>query len=344
MHSKWIPVDKIQQLINYEVFAVTCVLIIIAYLFYYFFLNQLSDRRHKQLRERFFKTSLFVVFSGLTAGLHWILFGQSYTELLLLKITNYASLLALFLGAVAIIKVAQIYVYLYLFFSNITTGVPRLIGNLFTFVFSIFVFSSIGAVIFDFNIATLATTSAVFSLVLGLALQDTLGNFFSGLSIQIDRPFHIGNWVEILNGDQKWVGQIYEINWRATFLLSFSDELIMVPNKTIAQSQIIILTHNLRPCRISQAFRFSYDTDIEKAKKALLEGVHGHPDLMNNPAPTVLVTEVNESWIMIKVFYSLHDYGTRYRAGDIILNNIMKNIKQNNLKLAHQVLHLQQES
>lgn len=340
MLIKWIPIEKIQWLINYEAFAITVFLILVAYLFYRFFLKRLSERRHGQLKHRFLVTSMFVILTYLFIGLHWVLFNQYIDSLLLLKISNYAGLIALILGAVSVIKVAQIYIYLYLFFSNMVTGVPRLIGNLFTFVFSIIVFGTIGSALFNFNIATVATTSAVFSLVLGLALQDTLGNFFSGLALQIDRPFQINDWVEIQSGDQKWIGQIQEINWRATYLLTFADELIMFPNKTIAQSQIMILSNDLRPIRLNQVFRFTLDTPIEKAKQALLEGLEGFSQILSNPGPSTLVIEANESWLTIKVFYSLRDYGVRYQVGDAIISKILNSIQKHELKLAHQTFSI----
>jgi small-conductance mechanosensitive channel len=338
MFVKWIPIGKIRPLISYEAFLICFVMVILAYLFYRFFLKEISARRHGQLRSRFLMTSVFVSLSGLMASVYWILHWQQFDDLFLNKLTSYLGLVTLIVGSMAVIKVAQIYVYLYLFFSNISTGVPRLIANLFTFVLSIFLFGLISSGVFGLNIATVATTSAVFSLVLGLALQDTLGNFFSGLALQIDRPFQINDWVEIQDGDQKWTGQIQEINWRATFIMSFADELIMFPNKTIAQSKIVILNHNLRPVRLNQVFRFSYDTSVEEAKNALLNGIQGFEEVMTNPGPTTLVTEINESWITIKIFYSLHDYGMRYQAGDRIVSSILENIRKSNLKLAHQTL------
>lgn len=340
MLRTWIPITKIQPIISYEPFVLFSVLIGLAYLFYWLFLKRLSARRHRQLQHRFVMTSLFLTLSGLLSGLYWIFYWQRITGPLEIKLTNYLALLTLLTGAVAVIKVAQIYVYLYLFFSNISTGVPRLIGNLFTVVFSIFLFGIIGAAIFDFNITTVATTSAVFSLVLGLALQDTLGNFFSGLALQIDRPFQINDWVEIQDGDQKWIGQVQEINWRATYLLSFADELLMIPNKTIGSSKILILTHQLRPVRLNQVFRFSFNTPVEKAKAALLEGVRGFPGILMDPAPSTLVTETTESWVTIKVFYSIKDYSERYSLGDAIITKILATIEREGLSLAHTTLKI----
>lgn len=334
MFVKWIPIDKIQPLISYEAFLICFALMVIAYGFYYFFLKRISLRRHGQLKERFLMTTLFVSLSGLLASIYWILQWQNPRDLLFNKLLSYLGLITLIIGSIAVVRIAQIFVYLYLFFSNMTTGVPRLIVNLFTFLFSIFLFALLGHSIFGLNIATVTTTSAVFSIVLGLALQDTLGNFFSGLALQIDRPFHISDWVEIQDGDQKWVGQIHEINWRATYLMTFADEMIMFPNKTIANSKIKILSSNIRPLRINHEFRFVYDTPIEIAKVALLEGVVGEKGIMTSPGPSTLITEVTDSWLTIKVYYSVDDYGDRFSVGDRVITKIMASIRKHNLKLA----------
>jgi len=342
--DKWIPISKIQGVIDFDAFCIAAGLIVAAIAFYVVALKRISERRHGQIRKRFTSTGMFFFLSALFAGPHWTLTHTALNNPSLTKLSHYFALAALIFGSVAIIKIGQTYVYLYLFFRNISTGVPRLIGNMFTLFFSLFIAGLIASHIFSFDITTLATTSAVFSLVLGLALQDTLGNFFSGLAVQIDSPFKIHDWVEIHNGSDRWVGQIQEINWRATFLLSFSNELIMVPNKTIAQSQILILNHQYQPTRLQQVFRFRYDVNIEEAKRALMEGVEGVAEVMYSPAPAVLVTETTESWITMKIFYSISDYGTRYRTGDTIIGKIIASIQRRGLIFAHQTLDVRERS
>ena len=332
---KWIPVEKIRPLISIEVFGLVIALLVLGVLFYSFFLKKITEKRHRNLRSRFISTTVFFLSSATFSVLHYLLLWDESNELYINKISSYSALAALVLGAVAIIKVAQIYVYLYLFFVNMSQGVPRLIGNVFTFLFSIFIFGLLGSAIFDLNIATIATTSAVFSLVLGLALQDTLGNLFSGLALQVDQPFQINDWVEIHSGAEKWVGQVQEVNWRATYLLTFADELLIVPNKTVAQGQILILNNKVRPIRLNQVFRFSHDINVEEAKAALLEGPAHSPDVLNDPAPSVLITESHESWITMKVFYSLKDFATRYQTGDKIISNIMASLKRRQIKVSH---------
>ncbi|MFN3454319.1 MAG: mechanosensitive ion channel family protein [Pseudobdellovibrio sp.] len=194
--------------------------------------------------------------------------------------------------------------------------------------------------LFEIHLSTLLATSAVFSLVLGLALQDTLGNLFSGLSLQIESPFKIGDWVEVNSSNYKWLGQVQEINWRATFLNSFADELIMIPNKTIAQSEIIIISQGNKNIRLNQVFRFDYSVDIEKAKDCILDAVIKIDGLMIDPPVRTLITETHESYIVIKVFYSLVDFSMRYRVGDKILTDVITSLNQNNIKLQSSKLEL----
>ena len=307
------------------------------------FLKKITDKRHANLKERFFRICIYLLITLLTTIIYWLIFKNAHNfiyESSLLKFSSYLSLVALIFGVVTTIKLAQIYVYLYLFMMNMSVGVPKLLANMFTLGFSLVIVSWLAADVFGFQLTAVLATSAVFSIVLGLALQDTLGNLFSGVSLQIDRPFKIGDWVEIHSGSEKWNGQIQEISWRATTLMGFADELILIPNKLIAQSQLINYSHLQKPARLNQMFRFRFDTPIDVARKSMLEGLNNIPEILSDPAPRTLITEVTESWICLKIFYSIKDYGTRYRTGDVVISQILKQIQSNKLVLANPVISI----
>jgi small-conductance mechanosensitive channel len=343
MVDQWIPVEKIQYLIQLEAFAILWIILPLAFLFYKVFLRNITEKRHANLRGRFVRTLIYFIITTVLAISHWAVFKNAYKlhdEYTLVKFASYLSLFALVFGVISVVKIAQIYVYLYLFLVNMSVGVPRLLANMFTLGFSFLLVSWIAADVFGFQLAAVLATSAVFSLVLGLALQDTLGNLFSGVALQIDRPFSIGDWVEIHNGSEKWNGQVQEVSWRATTLMGFADELILIPNRLIASSQLINFSHLQKPARLNQMFRFRFDANVALARKCLLDGLASVPEVLNEPAPRTLITEVTESWITLKVFYSLKDYGTRYRTGDVVITNILEQIRKNNLTLATPVLNL----
>lgn len=340
MNMARLPIEKIEYFIQFESFVVLVVALLLAWIFYKLFLRKITEKRHASLRHRFVRTGFYLTLAGALALFHWGVIQATWTDYFSLKIANYVGLVSfLFLVTVAI-RMAQIYVYLYLFLANMSQGVPRLIANLFTLIFSTFIVSWIAADVFGFNLATVLATSAIFTIVLGLALQDTLGNLFSGVALQIERPFNLGDWVEVHNADEKWVGQIQEITWRATSLLGFSDEMMVIPNKTIAQSQLMIFSDKHKPARFSQQFRFNFDVDTLKAKAAILEGLKSVPEVLSDPEPRVLLMEITESWVSMKVFYSINDYGRKFRVGDAVITYVLESIKRKKLALATNSLNI----
>lgn len=334
MNSMWIPLDKIQYLIHLEQFIVSFILIIFSFLFYKLFMKAISEKRHNNLKERFTKTTIFFILTAFISYVHWLIFNKSDADYFLIKIGSYLAVIALILGAITIIRIAQIYVYLYLFFSNMSHGVPRLVGNMFTFAFSLIIVGLIASNVFNFDLSAVLTSSAIFSLILGLALQDTLGNLFSGVALQIDKPFEIGDWLEIIQGDQRLIGQVQEITWRATYLLGFGDESILIPNRTISQSQMLIFSKNHRPPRFNQILKVEYGSDLDLVKTSIMEKLNQHDAILTDPEPRVLIMESNESWVTVKFFYSVTDYGLRYRIADQLLKSLLIDFSAKKIKLA----------
>ncbi len=326
-------IEKILFFIQYEGFLLLWASLAVGYAFYRVFLKAISQKRHLNLQDRFKTTGIYLILASLLSISEWALSTSSQWAPAL-KLSQYLAFFALILESIALIKTAQIVIYLVLFYKNISQGIPRLIANLFTVVFSIFVFSIIGSEVFSIHITAMLATSAVFSLVLGLALQDTLGNLFSGVAMQIGQPFKIGDWVEINGENKKWLGQVQEITWRSTFLVTFSDETVMVPNKTIAQSQITIYSNQHKPNRESLTFRIDFQQNIPAARELLHHVVSGIEGVMMDPAPRVLLTDTTESWVVMKVFYSVYDFSLKFRIADKIIESVIQNFIDHKINFA----------
>ncbi len=340
MHSAWIPLADIHNVLSDETYIVTWLIFFLSIIFYKLFLKNISDKRHNNLKTRFKNIPIYLLISTFLTVIQYQLLDKFPSDGLAYKVSAYLALTSLIFGAVGIIKLSQALVYEYLFFSNMSHGVPKLIVNLFTFILSLIIANLIASSIFNIHLTALMATSAVFSLVLGLALQDTLGNLFSGVSLQIESPFQIGDWIEVHYDNRKWLGQVHEISWRATFLMSFSDELIMIPNRTIGQSEIIIISQGNKNIRVNHTFRFSYDVDINKAKQAISEGIGQLDGIMKDPPIRILIVETNPSYLEIMVFYSLVDFSMRYRLGDQIIVKILESIKKHGLVVSHPKLEI----
>ncbi len=326
-------IEKILFYIQFETFLSLWALLIFGFAFYYFFLKAISEKRHRNLKRRFKNTLIYLSLASALAFFQWSFLNLIESSLSVL-IFEYIAFFALIFAAFSTVKIAQILVYLGLFYKNMSQGIPRLIVNLFTVVFSILVFSLLASEIFSIHLTAMLATSAVFSLVLGLALQDTLGNLFSGVAMQIGQAFKIGDWVEIRGDGKIWLGQVQEITWRSTFILTFADEMVMIPNKVIAQSQIMILTGQTKPNRENLTFRLNFEEDVSRVKSIVLAAVGKVSGLYEDPAPRVLLMETTDSWITLKVFYSVKDYSQKFRIADQILENVLGDLQKNQIRLA----------
>ena len=114
---------------------------------------------------------------------------------------------------------------------------PTLVRNIFSIIAFTALFFLIFTLIFpDANLGAVFTTSAIFGVILGLALQDTLGNFFAGISLQADRPFQVGDVITV--GAERHTGVVEEITWRAVKIRTFQNHIVLISNSTAAREPI----------------------------------------------------------------------------------------------------------
>ena len=98
------------------------------------------------------------------------------------------------------------------------------------------------------NLSSLLATSAMISVVLGLALQDTLGSFFAGLALQMEAPLAIGDWVQI--GEHQ--GKVSQVSWRTVRIVSMEDDEFTFPNSLVTRSTLVNFS---RPTAAHQCVR-----------------------------------------------------------------------------------------
>lgn len=320
MGQAWISAERIEDVVQLEPALIIVGLILAAALIYKIFLRNASEERHKNLRRLFNNLGLHsIVAVSSFIGYYFLMKAGADGSAALLRVGPYVGFLSIISWSVVFIKVSRILLFEYLFLSHMRVGVPLLLVNLFSLLTIIVLGGWLSATLLDIKLVPLLTTSAIFSLVLGLALQDTLGNLFAGVSMQFDKPYQIGDWIEIFINGQKWVGKVDEISWRATVLVGISDESISVPNRLMGQTQISNFTSRIRPFCRSQLFRISHGTDVESAKMILLSSIRGLENVLTQPSPIVYVFESNESWINIKLVYYIEDYGSQFVIGDRVV-------------------------
>jgi len=336
MSSAWIPKERLDAFLQLEPLFLIIALAALSAAIYRFLLREVSEDRHRLLRDLLANLGghlgalilLFGAFHGLSE------LGAQAEMPALLKLSGYVGLVALISGATVFVKTAKILIFEYLFIGHMKEGVPVLLVNLFTLLLSIVIAAWVLAEVFGVKLTPLLATSAIFSIVLGLALQDTLGNLFAGVALQFDKPCEIGDWVEIVNGIQKWVGQVHEVTWRATVLIGLSDELITLPNRIVGQSQVSNFSLKDKPIIRSQVLRLPYQSDLEKTRRLLIEAAKSVDKVRQDPAPLVYFSEAAESFLIVKLIYFLDDFGSQWNVGDQVLSAVLRKLDAAKVELA----------
>jgi small-conductance mechanosensitive channel/CRP-like cAMP-binding protein len=156
----------------------------------------------------------------------------------------------------------------------------------------------------------LLTTSALLTAVVGLALQDTLGNLFAGLAVQAQRPFEVGDWLH-LDNDARHIGRVVEVNWRATTIVTNDELVIVVPNGTIAKNPITNFSRPSKTVRRTVLVQASYDAPPTRVRRVLTEAASSAPGVLAHPPVSVVTQAFADSGIEYAVRYFLDDFQQR---------------------------------
>jgi len=137
---------------------------------------------------------------------------------------------------------------------------------------------------------SLATIAAAATLAIGFAMQDVIKNFVAGVFIYTDKPFRIGDWIEWNDHS----GVVEDISLRVTRVRTFDNELLTVPNSNLTDG-VIKNPVAKEQLRLKFMFGIGYDDDIDKATEIILEEARNHPEIMDDPGPSVRLTELGDS-------------------------------------------------
>jgi small-conductance mechanosensitive channel len=193
---------------------------------------------------------------------------------------------------------------------------PTLIRNIFTIIaFTIFFLIAFTFLFPKVNLGALFTTSALFGVILGLALQDTLGNFFAGISLQADRPFQVGDVIAV--GAQRHTGVVEEISWRAIKIRTFTNNVVLIANSTAAKEAIEVFPRDNLNARVV-FFNALYTDSPAKTIHVIREAVREADNVSNKVAPVVRIRNLGDHGVDYEVKYWPEDYA-KYNDTDALV-------------------------
>lgn len=185
------------------------------------------------------------------------------------------------------------------------------------------------SVVWSTDLAGLLTALGVGSIVIGLALQDTLGNVFSGIAMLFEAPFRVGDRLRI--GDQ--TGRVIEINWRAVRLESRQKEMLVVPNSILGQELIYNLSRPQPLRAVSMVFSFSYDDPPNRVKRVLRQVALATAGVLAEPEPEIHTQGYSDSAIDYEVEVFVDDRTDDEDIRDSLATRVWYAAKRNGLTI-----------
>lgn len=183
--------------------------------------------------------------------------------------------------------------------------------------------------VFKKDPSSLLLGSAVLSVALGFALQETLGNFFAGLALRLARPYTLGDRIELMNVS----GSVHKIDWRSTALTNNQGDLLIFPNSKLAQETI---NNHSSPTSITGRYievRTHYRHAPNEVKKVILEACDAVPEALKEPVPEVYLMNFGDFDIQYRLRYFCHDFSERFRIDSKVRESIWYHFARSGIEI-----------
>nr|WP_221276991.1 mechanosensitive ion channel family protein [Deinobacterium chartae] len=151
---------------------------------------------------------------------------------------------------------------------------------------------------FGIDLLPLLGGLGVAGIALGFAAQDILGNLIAGVTLLLDRPFRIGDWIRV----EAWEGQVVRITLRTTRIRTRDNSFVSIPNSKIANNDVANLSEG-GPLRVSDTLGVAYATDLDQARQVLLGALAQTQGVLADPPPRVAVDALADSSVNLKLIY-----------------------------------------
>ena len=265
----------------------------------------------------------FVLVGGINLSVVWIDTENVVLETLMPFFSAIYIIISASIASVTIAHLVPVIMDRFTDKSNVTVSGSN---PLLTFVFrAIIWFGAIYLALSEIGIELmgLLASLAVFSLIIGLAVQQTLGNIVNSFMLAIDRPFEVGDRIEV----DGMLGSVASVGILSTKILTREEKLVVIPNNTLVQTTVINHARGggdgiARRLSIILDIGVDYAESIDHVKYTLLDIARQCPQSLQHPPPRVLLLELGDYAKTFRVFVWIDDYTDEFIAKDWLLKSI----------------------
>jgi len=183
---------------------------------------------------------------------------------------------------------------------------------------------------FNQDVQSLVVSLGVGSLAIALAAQETLSNMIAGFVIMTDRPFRVGDRIELSDGK---VGDVYQVGLRSTKLMTFDNTLVIVPNSEIVKERVINRSYPDPIIRIRIDVGVAYSSDVDQVKQVLVDIFKEHPAIMDDPEPKAYFLNFGDSSLDFMVQGRVEDWKLQFSTADELRSEIHRRFKREGIEI-----------
>jgi small-conductance mechanosensitive channel len=183
---------------------------------------------------------------------------------------------------------------------------------------------------FNYDILSLVTALGIGSLAIGMAAKDTLAHVISGFTLMLDRPFRIGDRIQLIGGQ---VGDVQDIGLRSTKIKTLDNQLLIIPNSDLCNT---MLTNQAFPDqRIKGRVNVgvSYGSDAEQVKALLVTIALEIEGVLQEPVPEAFFVSFGESALNMSLFFWVDEYANLFATTDKINSRILGRFREQGIEI-----------
>jgi len=279
-------------------------------------------------RFKAIRISSFLAHLGIILVSLWLFLGlcQVPLDLFSMKLLRAA---ALFLGILILFNLLDRLIVEKFLRDKRKIQIPVLLHELIKITLLILIMIVIISKVFQARLSTLLVSSAVVSAVIGLALQDVLGNVVAGVALHVGKPFKVGDWVKV--SDQ--VGAVVQTSWRSTRIRTLDGDFVIIPNGNVSKEEIV--NYSAPNPRHAQYVNVGtrYELAPNKVKEVIVQAALQTSGVLTEPGPRVWVTEYGDFAINYKMKYWIDDFPRHPDIADQIMTSIWYLFRRENIRI-----------
>src|SRR5438552_15450099 len=185
----------------------------------------------------------------------------------------------------------------------------------------------------------LLTGSGIAAIVLGLAGQNLLSGVIAGMSLQINRPYKVSDWLKV--GDT--YGEVMEINWRSTRLRTNDGIYLDIPNNEIVRTTIINLHYPTEVHAMRMRVGVDYNVPPNRVKDALARAAQSAKNVLPSPPVKVFLVEFGDHAVTYEIKYYMGNHARFNETNDAVRTNVWYELKRQRINIPYPIRTLQLE-